>query len=608
MIRRDDIRNIAIIAHVDHGKTTLVDGFLEASKVLTGEHQEAFLDSNPLERERGITILAKNVSIRHKGIKINLIDTPGHADFGGEVERVLKMADGVLLLVDAAEGPMPQTTFVLSKALSLGLTPVVIVNKIDRPDARADDVVQLIYDLFIDLGADDRQIAFPVLYASGRSRISGHSPEKLEPTLLPLLDAMIDAVPGPEVEPDRPLQLMITNFLYDEFVGRIGIGRIVAGRARNRMPVAVVKMADGSVRKAMIKRLDVFEGLGRVEQQEASAGEIVAIVGIDGVDIGDTVTDPDFPVPLPPITVDEPTVTMEFAVNDSPFAGREGEFVTSRQIRDRLHKATQADVALRLAPGDSPEKFRVSGRGVLHLGILIENMRREGFELSVSSPQVITREVDGRRCEPVESVAVDLPTDMTGRVIELLGGVKGEMVSMEQHGKRSILRFMVPSRGLIGMRSKVLMATQGEAVFTHRFERYEPWKGDVAQRLRGAIITTDSGNATTYALQNLSDRGTFFVVPGQPVYQGMVIGEQNRDGDMVANVVREKALTNIRSSNKEATVTLKAARQLSLEEALEWIDQDELLEVTPKAFRIRKRDLSARIRRRADKEAELAEV
>jgi len=608
MIRRDDIRNIAIIAHVDHGKTTLVDGFLEASKVLEGEHQEAFLDSNPLERERGITILAKNVSIRHKGMKINLIDTPGHADFGGEVERVLKMADGVLLLVDAAEGPMPQTTFVLSKALSLGLTPVVIINKIDRPDARPDDVVQLIYDLFIDLGADDKQIAFPVMYASGRSRISGHSPEKLEPTLIPLLDTMISAVPGPLVAPDRPLQLMITNTIYDEFVGRIGIGRIVAGTARSRAPIAVVKMSDSSVKKATIKRLEIFEGLGRVEQQQAEAGEIVAIVGIDGVDIGDTVTDPDYPVPLPPITVDEPTVTMEFGVNDSPFGGREGTYVTSRQIRDRLHKAAQQDVALRVNPGESPEKFAVSGRGVLHLGILIENMRREGFEVGVSSPQVITKIVDGRRCEPVESVAVDLPSELTGKVIELLGMVKGEMISMEPHGKRAILRFSVPSRGLIGMRSKVLMATQGEAVFTHRFERYEPWKGDIAQRLRGAIITTDTGNVTTYALQNLADRGTFFVTPGTPVYQGMVIGEQNREGDMVANVVKEKALNNIRNANKEATVTLKAARQMSLEEALEWIDSDELLEVTPKTFRIRKRDLSARIRRRADKDAELAEV
>ncbi len=604
MLRRNDIRNIAIIAHVDHGKTTLVDGFLEASKVLEGDYQEAFLDSNPLERERGITILAKNVSLRHRGIKINLIDTPGHADFGGEVERVLKMADGVLLLVDAAEGPMPQTTFVLSKALSLKLIPVVIVNKIDRPDARPDDVVQLIYDLFIDLGADDRQINFPVLYASGRSRISGNSPDKLEQSLVPLMNAMIDAVPGPEVEPERPLQVMITNFSFDEYVGRIGIGRIVAGTATNKMQVAIVKMSNGSVHKGMIKRLEVFEGLGRIEVQSAEAGEIIAMVGLENVDIGDTVTHPDYPVPLPAITVDEPTVTMEFGVNDSPFAGKEGTYVTSRQLKDRLWKAAEADVALRCEPGDSPERFRISGRGVLHLGILIENMRREGYEFAVSSPQVIFKTIDGRRCEPVESVAVDLPTDMTGRVIELLGSVRGELEAMEQHGKRSILRFVVPSRGLIGMRSRVLMATQGEAVFTHRYERHEPYKGEMAGRPRGAIIATDSGNATAYALQNLSDRGIFFVRPGTPVYKGMVVGEQNREGDLVANIVREKALTNIRSSNKEATVTLKAPRDMSLEEALEWLAQDELLEVTPVAFRIRKRDMSARVKRRAEKDEE----
>jgi GTP-binding protein len=607
-MRRDDIRNIAIIAHVDHGKTTLVDGFLEASKVLTGEHQEAFLDSNPLERERGITILAKNVSIRHNGIKINLIDTPGHADFGGEVERVLKMADGCLLLVDAAEGPMPQTKFVLSKALSLRLSPIVILNKIDRPDARPEDVVQFIYDLFIDLGADDKQIAFPVLYASGRNRISGPSPDKLVNTLTPILDQMIKSVPGPEVQPDRPLQVMITNFQFDEYVGRIGIGRIVAGTAKSKMQVAVVKMADGAVKKGVIKRLDVFEGLGRIEVQEAAAGDIVAIIGIEGVDIGDTITDPDFPVPLPAIEVDEPTVNMEFAVNDSPFGGREGEYVTSRQIRDRLHKAKEADVALRVAPGDSTDSFRVSGRGILHLGILIENMRREGYEFAVSSPEVIFKVIDGRKCEPVESVAVDLPAELTGKAIELLGNARGELLSVENHGKRAILRFMVPSRGLIGMRSRMLMATQGEAVFTHRFERYEPYKGDMPARLRGAIINTEGGQITTFALTNLSDRGTFFVRPGDPVYAGMVVGENNREDDIVVNAVKEKALNNIRSANKEATVTLKAPREMSLEEALEWLGSEELLEVTPKDFRIRRRDLKAKMRRRAEKELVPVEV
>ncbi len=601
MTRRDDIRNIAIIAHVDHGKTTLVDGFLEAGKLVEGEHEEAMLDSNPLERERGITILAKNISIKHRGIKINLIDTPGHADFGGEVERVLKMADGVLLLVDAAEGPMPQTKFVLSKALALKLKPIVIVNKIDRPDARPKDVVSLVYDLFIDLGADDGQIAFPVLYASGRNRISGKTPDKLEKTLAPILDTMLEAVPGPEVEPDKPLQVMVTNFQYDEFVGRIAIGRIVAGTVRRRMPVAVVGMRKQGVRQAQVKQLHVFEGLGRAEKESAEAGDIVAIVGIEGVEIGDTICDVDHPNPLPAIAIDEPTVSMIFLVNDSPFAGREGEYVTSRQIADRLERAAEADVALRMEPGPSPEQFKVSGRGVLHLGILIENMRREGYEFAVSAPQVIYREVDGQRCEPVETVAIDLPSEMTGRAIELLGNVRGEISTIESHGARSTLLFRVPSRGLMGMRTRMLSATQGEAVFTHRFDCYEPYKGDIQTRLRGAIISTHTGMATEYALIGLADRGTFFVRPGDDTYEGMVVGENCRDEDIVANVAREKHLTNIRNANKEATVTLKAARDLSLEEALEWIALDEYLEITPKSFRIRKRHLKQHERKRENR-------
>jgi len=590
---------MAIIAHVDHGKTTLVDGFLEISKLVDEGYQTAFLDSNPLERERGITILAKNVAVNYKGTKINLIDTPGHADFGGEVERVLKMADGVMLLVDAAEGPMPQTKFVLAKALSLKLKPIVVLNKIDRPDARPETVVQMIYDLFIDLGADDNQIEFPVYYASGRDRLCGDSPDKLEKGLEPLLDAMIDAVPGPEVEPDSPLQLMITNFQFDEFVGRIGIGRIVAGTAHNRMPIVVHKMLTGEEIKGTIKRLEVFDGLGRREVESVQAGDIVAIVGIDRVDIGDTVCDPENVVPLPAITIDEPTVNMEFSVNSSPFAGREGKFVTSRQISDRLAKAAEADVALRVGKGDSAEVFRVSGRGVLHLGILIENMRREGYEFAVSSPQVIIREIDGVKSEPVETVVVDLPSEMSGKAIELLGNARGELTTMENIGTRTTLQFRIPSRGLMGMRTRILTATQGEAIFTHRFDAYEPHKGDMPGRPRGAIIATEGGQATAYALTNLSDRGTFFVKPTDPVYEGMVIGEHCRDDDIIANISREKALTNVRSSTKEATTTLKAPRQMSLEEALEWIANDELLEVTPVQFRIRKRALKPHERKRA---------
>ena len=597
--RRTDIRNLAIIAHVDHGKTTLVDGFLEISRLIDDGHAEAMLDSNPLERERGITILAKNIAINYHGVKINLIDTPGHADFGGEVERVLKMADGVLLLVDAAEGPLPQTKFVLSKALALKLKPILIVNKIDRPDARAPEVVSQVYDLFIDLGANDDQIAFPVLYASGRNRISGHTMDTVEKSLLPILDTVLAAIPGPIAEPEKPLQVMVTNFLFDSYVGRIAIGRIVAGKARARMPVAVISMRSGEVRTAQIKQLQVFDGLGRVEAEEVAAGDIVAIIGIEGVEIGDTIADPDHPVPLPPVTIDEPTVSMTFLINNSPFAGKEGEYVTSRQIADRLSRAAEADVALKVEPGASPEQFKVSGRGVLHLGILIENMRREGYEFAVSSPQVIYKEIDGSRCEPIESVAIDLPSEMTGRAIELFGTARGELSSIESHGKRAVLHFRAPSRGLMGMRTKILSATQGEAVFTHRFDRYEPFKGDVQTRSRGAIIATEGGQVTTYALMNLEDRGVFFVAPGDGVYEGMVVGENCRDNDIIANVTKAKALTNVRNSNKEATVTLKAPRLNSLEEALEWIAPDELLEVTPKAYRVRKRYLKEHLRKAA---------
>lgn len=597
-MRRDDIRNIAIIAHVDHGKTTLVDGLLEATDLLESGHQDAFLDSNPLERERGITILAKNVSTHYKGTKINIIDTPGHADFGGEVERVLMMADGVLLLVDAAEGPMPQTTFVLSKALKLGLRPVVIVNKIDRPDARPEWVLSAVYDLFIDLGADDSLLEFPVVYASGKNRKAGPAPDQLENNLIPVLEAMIHNVPGPEVEPDKPLQVMITNFMFDNFVGRIGIGRIVAGTVADRAPVALIKRGSGGIKKAQVKELRVFEGLSQQRCESAQAGEIVAMVGLEGVDIGDTVADIENPRALPPIVIDEPTVTMVFMVNDSPLAGQEGDYVTSRQVADRLKKAAEADVALRLKPGASPEQHHVAGRGVLHLGILIENMRREGFEFAVGAPEVIVKEIDGVNCEPVEEAVVDLPSDLQGKAIELLSSSGGELVNVENHGVRSTLKFRIPSRGLMGMRTRLLSASRGEAIFTHRFDAYEAVRGDVARRSRGAIISTDTGQVTEYALQGLEDRGVFFVEPGERCYEGQVVGENNREDDIIANVTKMKALTNIRSANKEATVTLKAARDLSMEAALEWLAQDELLEVTPQNIRIRKRWLKGHERKR----------
>ncbi|MBX3460533.1 MAG: translational GTPase TypA [Planctomycetes bacterium] len=601
-MRRDDIRNIAVIAHVDHGKTTLVDGFLELANFFghKTDHAEAFMDSNPLERERGITILAKNVSFKWKGVKINLIDTPGHADFAGEVERVLSMADGCFLLVDAAEGPMPQTKFVLRKALEHNLKPLVVINKIDRPDARSLEVLDLVFQLFIDLGADDSQLDFPVLYASGRQRIASEDPVVPGRDLVPLMDAMLNRIPGPEVEPDKPFQVQITNFLYDQFVGRVGIGRIMRGTLRAKDPVVVVKR-DGTQHSAQAKQVQVFDGLSRKDVTSVKAGDIVAIVGIDGVDIGDTVADPEHPDQLPPVPIDEPTVAMEFRVNDSPFAGQEGDFVTSRQVRDRLERAAEADVALHVNTGDAAESFRVAGRGTLHLGILVENMRREGFEFAVGAPEVIFHDTPAGREEPWEDAAVDVPSEHTGKVIELLGARQGQLRHMENHGNRTVLHFEIPSRGLIGMRTRMLTATAGEAIFSHRFNEYRPVAGDIAPRTRGALIATDPGQVTTYALDNLNDRGDFFLEPGDSVYVGQVVGENCREGDLGVNVCRLKHLTNIRSSTKETFTKLKAKRAMSLEETMEWIEPDELVEVTPKGWRIRKRELSETARKRAKK-------
>ncbi len=601
-MRRDDIRNIAVIAHVDHGKTTLVDGFLEAANFFghKTDHAEAFMDSNPLERERGITILAKNVSFKWKGTKINLIDTPGHADFAGEVERVLSMADGCFLLVDAAEGPMPQTKFVLRKALEHNLKPLVVINKIDRPDARSLEVLDLVFQLFIDLGADDSQLDFPVLYASGRQRIASDDPIVPGKDLVPLMDAMINRIPGPEVEPDKPFQVQITNFLYDQFVGRVGIGRIMRGTLRAKDPVVVVKR-DGSIKNAQAKQVQVFDGLSRKDVTSVRAGDIVAIVGIDGVDIGDTVADPEHPDALPPVPIDEPTVAMEFRVNDSPFAGQDGDFVTSRQVRDRLERAAEADVALHVDTGDAAESFRVAGRGTLHLGILVENMRREGFEFVVGAPEVIFHDTPTGKHEPWEDAAVDVTAEHTGKVIELLGARQGQLKHMENHGNRTVLHFEIPSRGLIGMRTRMLTATAGEAIFSHRFTEYRPVAGDIPPRARGALIATDPGQVTTYALDNLTDRGEFFVQPGDNIYVGQVVGENCREGDLGVNVCRLKHLTNIRSSTKETFTKLKAKRGMSLEETMEWIEPDELVEVTPKGWRIRKRELNENARKRTKK-------
>jgi GTP-binding protein len=599
-MRRQDIRNIAVIAHVDHGKTTLVDGLLEAANFFGHkEHAEAFMDQNPLERERGITILAKNVAFHWHGVKINLIDTPGHADFAGEVERVLGMADGCFLLVDAAEGPMPQTKFVLRRALQHKLRPLLVVNKMDRRDARPLAVLDEVFQLFIDLGATDEQLDFPVLYASGIGRWASLDADKPGENLVPVMDAMLDKIPGPEVAPTEPFQVQITNFLYDEYVGRVGIGRIMRGTLRTRDQVAIIK-PDGSVKYGVAKQVQVFEGLSRVDVAEVGAGEIVAVIGIDGIEIGDTLADPEHPDALPPVPIDEPTVAMEFRVNDSPLAGLEGDYVTSRQVRDRLERAAEADVALHVETGHAAESFRVKGRGTLHLGILVENMRREGFEFAVGAPEVIIR--DGQ--EPWEEAAVDVPQVHAGRVIELLGARQGQLKHMENHGTRTVLQLEVPSRGLIGMRTRILTATSGEAIFSHRFIEYRPMAGEIPRRARGALIATDPGPVTTYALDNLGDRGEFFVDAGNQVYVGQVVGEHCREGDLGVNICRQKQLTNIRSSTKESFTRLKSRRTLSLEEAMEWLEPDELVEVTPENWRIRKRLLDENARKRARKQGQ----
>ena len=592
------IRNIAIIAHVDHGKTTLVDQILKQCAVFRSNQvvRERFLDSNDLERERGITILAKNISIPYKEYKINVIDTPGHADFGGEVERVLKMADGVLLLVDSFEGPMPQTRFVLEKALALHLKPIVVINKIDRPDNRPIEVLDEIYDLFIELDAHEDQLDFPVIYASGRDGWAIKNLKDKRENLIPLLDSIIDDLPSPPIKKGSA-QIQVTTLDYNDYVGRIGIGRVFRGKLKKNEKLSIIKR-NGNIHPIAIKQLFIFEGLNRVEVEEVSCGDICAIVGIEDVDIGDTIADAENPEPLPIISIDEPTISMTFTVNNSPFYGREGKFVTSRQLRDRLFKELEHNVALRVQETGSPDAYKVSGRGILHLSILIENMRREGYELQIREPKVIYKEIDGKKAEPIEVLVVDVPAEFAGKVIELVGQRRGEMLKMENKGNMNKLEFHIPSRGIMGLRTKVLTATQGEAIMHHRFYQYEFFKGSIGGPKNGVIISMDEGLSTAYAIDGLQDRGKFFIDPGEIVYKGQIIGEHTKENDIEVNVQRGKKLTNMRASGSDKAAKIVPAIKFSLEEALEYINDDEMVEVTPKSIRLRKLYLDSNERKR----------
>jgi GTP-binding protein len=599
-----NIRNIAIIAHVDHGKTTLVDKIIHASNVVRENQEmgELILDNNDLERERGITIVAKNVSVMYNDTKINIIDTPGHADFGGEVERVLKMADGVLLLVDAFEGPMPQTRFVLSKAIGLGLKPIVVVNKVDKPNCRPDEVQESVFDLMFNLGATEDQLDFITIYGSSKQGWMGHDWKTPGENILPLLDAIIEHIPAPQVREGIP-QLQITSLDYSSFVGRIAIGRVFQGELKEGATMGLCK-ADGSVKKVKVKELQVFVGLGRLKVPTVKAGDICAVTGIEDFEIGDTLTDFDNPEPMPRIAIDEPTMNMLFTINNSPFFGKEGKFVTSRHLRDRLMKETEKNLALRVQETDTEDKFLVFGRGILHLSVLIETMRREGYELQVGQPQVIFKQIDGVRHEPVELLVVDVPETVAGKVIELVTQRKGELTIMEPKGDLQHLEFNIPSRGLIGLRNNILTATQGEAVMNHRFKSYEPYKGSIPGRIAGSIISMDTGETTAYAIDKLQDRGRFFVDPGEEVYTGQVIGEHSRDNDICVNVLKGKKLTNMRASGSDDNVKITPKIQFSLEEAMEYIQKDEYVELTPKSIRMRKIYLDENERARMSKKEE----
>ena len=596
----DKLRNVAIIAHVDHGKTTLVDQMLrQCGQFRPAQFKgERILDSNDLERERGITILSKNIAIRYKDTKINLIDTPGHADFGGEVERVLKMADGCLLLVDAFEGPMPQTTFVLRKAFEYALRPIVVINKIDRPDARPADVLDEVLDLFIDLGADDAVLDFPVIYASATEGYATLNPAEHTDNIFVLFETILKHVPTPEVDPAAPLQMLITTLDYNDYVGRIGIGRVFAGTIKAAQNVVVLHR-DGTQRNEKVGEIFTFDGLGRQKVDEVAAGDICAVVGLDSVDIGNTIADPDDPRPLPLVRFEEPTLHMTFRVNDSPFAGRSGKYLTSGHIRDRLEKELQRNVSLRVAPGHTPEEFQVSGRGVLHLSVLIENMRREGYELAVGKPKVIYRELDGKKTEPIELCVVEVPSPRVGPVMELMGVRRAICTKMEARDELTYMEFTIPSRGLIGLRNRLMTATQGTLIMHHNFLDYEFLRGSIPHRANGVQIASENGQVTAYALDNLSDRGVSFVSPGDQVYGGQIVGEHCRDDDIVVNVCRGKKLTNIRAASADKTVVLKTPREITLEIALEFIEDDELVEVTPEALRLRKRHLTENDRKRA---------
>ena len=592
------IRNIAIIAHVDHGKTTLVDKIMYHCQLFRENENtgDLILDNNDLERERGITITSKNVSVTYKGTKINIIDTPGHADFGGEVERVLNMADGVCLLVDAFEGPMPQTRFVLQKAIDLGLKPCVVINKVDKENCTPEEVHEKVFDLMFELGATEEQLDFPTVYGSAKNNWMSDDFRNQTENIEPLLDMVLKHVPAPKVSEGTP-QMLITSLDFSSFTGRIAIGRLQRGVLREGMNVSLVKR-DGKISKSKIKELHTFEGLGRKKVEEVVAGDICALVGLEGFEIGDTVADFENPEALETIAIDEPTMSMLFTINDSPFFGKEGKFVTSRHIKDRLNKELEKNLALRVNETDSADKFLVFGRGVLHLSVLIETMRREGYELQIGQPQVIIKEIDGVKCEPIEELTVDLPENLSGRAVEFVTVRKGEMLSMEPKGDRMIIKFNIPSRGIIGLRNQLLTATAGEAIMSHRFIDYQPFKGEIPGRLGGSLISMENGKAIPYSIDKLQDRGKFFVDPNEDIYEGQVIGENSRGDDMVVNVTKTKKLTNVRSSGNDDKARIIPAIKFSLEEALEYIQKDEYVEVTPKSLRLRKIYLNENDRKR----------
>jgi GTP-binding protein len=616
---RNDIRNVAIIAHVDHGKTTLVDALLRQSGNFRDSQvqQDTLLDSNPLERERGITILAKNVAISYKDpatgeiTKINLIDTPGHADFGGEVERVLSMADGVFLLVDAAEGPMPQTRFVLKKAFQHELRPIVVINKIDRPDARADEVLNMVFDLFVELGADDETLDFPVLYASGRAGTASWKMEEPGKDIKPVFEALMKHIPAPHGDKDKSLQIRISSIQYNDYVGRIGVGRIYNGVIKTGQQVAVIKR-DGTVVKSKLQQLQVFDGFGRKDADSASAGDIVALIGLDSVvDISDSICDINDPQPLEAEEIEPPTLTMMFSVNTSPFVGKEGKYVTSRNLRERLFKELESNVALKVEETEDKGAFKVSGRGLLHLGILIENMRREGYELSISKPHVIMKKDKdtGETQEPIEYLVVDVAEKNMGGVMELVGNRKGELVRMDNREGQVHLEFTIPARGLIGLRTRMLTATQGTAIMHHNFHEYAPIRGTVPGRANGVMISMTSGTVNAFALNNLQERGVMFVSPQDPVYEGQIVAENARDNDMTVNPTTAKQLTNMRTTSSDENIILKPARQMTLEQALEYIEEDELVEATPQSIRLRKSLLTENERKKAGrKQVQMAEA